>query len=120
MLSTMARLPRRIASELTAKLRSPEVAAVVAGIETGLTTRRRDSKMESGAFRGMQVVVYRGFVADDIAKVRVRVIETPELPGDSRIPYWDVAQSNLRRHSALSIVGVEVELRIAHRHRSHR
>jgi phosphatidate phosphatase APP1 len=34
------------------------------------------------------------------------------LPGDSRIPYWDVAQSNLRRHSALSIVGVEVELRI--------
>ena len=112
MLSTMARLPRRIASELTAKLRSPEVAAVVAGIETGLTKRRRDSKMESGAFRGMQVVVYRGFVADDIAKVRVRVIETPELPGDSRIPYWDVAQSNLRRHSALSIVGVEVELRI--------
>ena len=108
----MARLPRRIASELTAKLRSPEVAAVVAGIETGLTKRRRDSKMESGAFRGMQVVVYRGFVADDIAKVRVRVIETPELPGDSRIPYWDVAQSNLRRHSALSIVGVEVELRI--------
>ncbi|MGI9163536.1 MAG: App1 family protein [Mycobacterium sp.] len=108
----MARLPRRIASELTAKLRSPEVAAVVAGIETGLTKRRRESKVESGAFRGMQVVVYRGFVADDIAKVRVRVIETPELPGDSRIPYWDVAQSNLRRHSALAIVGVEVELRV--------
>ncbi|MGV0993619.1 MAG: phosphatase domain-containing protein [Mycobacterium sp.] len=108
----MASLPRRIASELTAKLRSPEVASVVAGIESGLTKRRRDSKLESGAFRGIHVVVYRGFVADDVAKVRVRVIETPELPGDSRIPYWDTAQSNLRRHSALDIVGVEVTLRI--------
>ena len=108
----MPRLPRRIASELTAKLRSPEVAAVVAGIESGLTKRRRESKMESGAFRGIHVVVYRGFVADDVAKVRVRVIETPELPGDSRIPYWDTAQANLRRHSALAIVGAQVELRI--------
>ena len=112
MLNTMASLPRRIASELNAKLRSPEVAAVVAGIETGLTKRRRESKMESGAFRGVHVVVYRGFVADDVAKVRVRVIETPEIPGDSRIPYWEVAQSNLRRHSALAIVGAEVQLRI--------
>lgn len=112
MLITMPRLPRRIVSELTGKLRSPEVAAVVAGIESGLTKRRRESKMESGAFRGIHVVVYRGFVADDIAKVRVRVIETPELPGDSRIPYWDTAQANLRRHSALAIVGTEVELRI--------
>lgn len=49
MLNAMARLPRRIASELTAKLRSYEVAAVVAGIESGLTKRRRDSKMESGS-----------------------------------------------------------------------
>ncbi len=112
MLVTMPSLPRRIASELTAKLRSPEVAAVVAGIESGLTRRRRESKLESGDFRGIHVVVYRGFVADDVAKVRVRVIETPELPGDSRIPYWDTAQANLRRHAALAIVGAEVELRI--------
>lgn len=58
------------------------------------------------------MVVYRGFVADDLAKVRVRVIETPELPGGNWIPYWDTAQSNLRRHSALALAGVEVELRI--------
>ncbi len=60
----------------------------------------------------MQVIVYRGFVAGDVAKVRVRVTETPELPGDSRIPYWEVAQSNLQRHAALRIVGAQVELRI--------
>ncbi len=108
----MARLPRRIASELNAKLRSPETAAVVAGIESSLTKRRRESKMKSGAFRGIHVVVYRGFVADGVAKVRVRVIESPELPGDSRIPYWDIAQTNLRRHAALAIVGTDVELRI--------
>ena len=92
----MALLPRRIASDLNAKLRSPETAAVVAGIESTLTKRRRESKMKSGAFRGMHVVVYRGFVADGVAKVRVRVMEAPELPGDSRIPYWDIAQANLR------------------------
>lgn len=108
----MPRLPRRIASDLTAKLRSPETAAVVAGLESKLTERRRDFKVQSGAFRGVRVVIYHGFVADDVAKVRVRVMETPELPGDSRIPYWDVAQSNVRRHAALSIVGAEVELRI--------
>jgi len=112
MLNTMARLPRRLASDLNAKLRSPEVAGVVAGIEGKLTQRRRDQKMQSGAFRGVHVVVYRGFVADDVARVRVRVIETPELPGDSRIPYWEVAQANVRRHAALHIVGAEVELRI--------
>ena len=108
----MASLPRRIASELNSKLRSPETAAFVAGVESSLTQRRREQKMKSGAFRGMHVIVYRGFVADDVAKVRVRVLEAPELPGDSRIPYWEVAQSNLQRHAALRIVGAEVELRI--------
>lgn len=113
----MPRLPRRIASDLTAKLRSPGTAAVVAGLEGKLTERRRDIKVHLGAFRGVHVVVYRGFVADDVAKVRVRVMEAPELPGDSRIPYWDVAQSNVRRHAALSIVGAEVQLRIG-KHRA--
>jgi phosphatidate phosphatase APP1 len=104
----MPRLPRRITSDLT---------AAVAGLESRLTERRRGLKMQFGAFRGVHVVVYRGYVADDVAKVRVRVMETPELPGDSRIPYWDVAQSNVRRHATLSIVGVEVELRIG-KHRA--
>ncbi|MCW1960137.1 MAG: DUF2183 domain-containing protein [Mycobacterium sp.] len=108
----MPRLPRRIASELSAKLRSPQTAAFVAGVESNVTKRRREQKIKTGAFRGLQVVVYRGFVADDVAKVRVRVMEAPELPGDSRIPYWEVAQANLRRHAALDIVGAQVELRI--------
>lgn len=108
----MPKLPRRIASELKSKLRSPETAAFVASVESGLTKRRREQKMKSGAFRGMHLIVYRGFVADDVAKVRVRVIEAPELPGDSRIPYWEVAQANLHRHAALDIVGAEVRLRI--------
>lgn len=112
MLFTVPRLPRRIASELNAKLRSSETAAAVAGLENKLTRRRREQRVESGAFRGMHVVVYRGFVADDVAKVRVRVEEAPELPGDSRIPYWEIAQDNLRRYAALPIAGVDVELRI--------
>ncbi len=112
MLKDVPHLPRRIASELNAKLRSPETAAAIARAESRLTERRREQKMESGVFRGMVVTVYRGYVAQNLAKVRVRVVEAPELPGDSRIPYWDTAQANLRRHGALSIVGVEVTLRI--------
>ena len=112
MLGNVPRLPRRIASELSAKLRSPETAAAVAGIESKLTRRRREQKIESGAFRGLHLEVYRGFVADDVAKVRVRVVEAPELPGDSRIPYWEIAQDNLRRYAALPLSGVEVRLSI--------
>lgn len=112
MLRDVPRLPRRLASELNAKLRSPETAAAVASIEGKWTRRRREQKMQSGAFRGMHVTVYRGFVTHGVAKVRVRVTEEPELPGNSRIPYWDIAEANLRRHGALAIVGVEVELRI--------
>ena len=112
----MASLPRRIASGLNSRLRSPDTAAFVAGVEGNLTQRRREQRIKSGAFRGMHLVVYRGFVADNVAKVRVQVTEAPELPGDSRIPYWEVAQANLRRHAALRIVGAEVQLRIGDHH----
>lgn len=112
MLKDVPRLPRRIAADLNDKFRSAETVAAVAKMERKLTQRRREQKMESGAFRGMVVTVFRGYVAQNHAHVRVRVIEAPELPGDSRIPYWETAQSNLRRHGALSIVGVEVTLRI--------
>ena len=108
----MPSFPRRIASELNSVLRSPETAALVAGVERGLTRRRREQKLKSGAFRGLHLIVYRGYIADGVAKVRVRVLEAPELPGDSRIPYWEVAQANLRRHAALRIVGAEVHLRL--------
>ena len=112
MLWSVPHLPRRIATSLNTRLRSPETAAAVAEIESRLTRRRRAQKIESGVFRGMQVTVYAGYVAQGVAKVRVRVVEAPELPGDSRIPYWEVAETNLRRHGALALVGVEVTLRI--------
>jgi phosphatidate phosphatase APP1 len=112
MLAGMPRLPRRIADEISATLRSSETAARVAGLESRLTLRRREQKVRTGAFRGLQVTVYRGYVASDVARARVRVAEVPELPGDSRIPYWETASANLRRHAALAIVGVEVTLRI--------
>lgn len=57
----MPRLPpRRITSDLT---------AVVAGLEGKLTERRRDLKVQfGGAFRGVHVVVYRGYVAGDVPR----------------------------------------------------
>lgn len=112
MLGSVPRLPRRLAAELNAKLRSPETASAVSELEGKITRRRREHKMESGAFRGMRLVIYRGYVADDVAKVRLKVMEAPELPGDSRIPYWENVQANLRRHAVLAITGVRVEVHI--------
>ena len=109
MLDGMPSLPRRIASELNAQASQPRDRRLRRGCgEQPLTQRRREQKLKTGAFRGLNVVVYRGFVADDVAKGPV--MEAPELPGDSRIPYREVAQTNLRRHAALRIVGAEVEL----------
>jgi phosphatidate phosphatase APP1 len=112
MLNTMALRPDRIIAELVAKLHGPEIAATITDIEAKLTQFRRDQRMQSGAFRGTYVTVYRGYVADDVAYVRVRVTEAPELPGESIVPYWAIIQTNLLRHAALDIVGADVELTI--------
>lgn len=105
-------LPRRLSKGLNERLRSPDTAATVADLEGKLTRRRMAQKFESGEFRGLRLVLYRGFAADGVAKVRLRLTEAPEIPGSSRIPYWETVQSNLRRHGALAIVGAEVTVRI--------
>ena len=96
------RPPQRILSEINAKLHSPETAAAVAGVESKLTNRRREQKVQSGAFRGMQVVVYRGIVVDDVAEVRVRVTEAPCCPETAGFLTGDTVQVNLRRYAALT------------------
>lgn len=54
-------------------------------------------------------MVHRGWVADGVARIHARVIEAPKLPdGNSRIPYWDVLNANLRRHVRLAFPDVPV------------
>lgn len=90
-------------------VRSPDTAKAVAGLEEKYAERRRNSKLEEGTLRGIQVAVHRGWVADGVARVHARIVEAPKLPdGGSKIPYWDVLNANLRRHARLSFPDVPV------------
>ncbi len=94
-------------------VRSPDTARTVAGWEDRYTDHRRNSKLEEGTLRGVQVAVHRGWVADGIARVHARVVEAPRLPeGASKVPYWDVLNANLRRHARLSFPDVAVRATI--------
>lgn len=93
--------------------RSPSTAKLVAGVSERIEERRRNSKLQDGTLRGVRVIVHHGWVAGGEARVLVRVVETPRLPeAGSRIPYWDVVQTNLRRHAALAFPGVTVTVHL--------
>ncbi len=100
-------------NKLDEAVRSEEAAKAVSGLEAKYASHRRSQKLEDGTLRGIRVVVYRGWVAQGVARVHTRVIETPKLPeGGSRIPYWDVLNANLRRHVALAFPDTEVTVRL--------
>ena len=110
-------LPKKLVDAAGGKLddvlSSPTTAKRVSDIENWLTRRRYTARMEEGELRGIHVVVHRGYVAQGIARVHLRVIEAPRLPdGSSSIPYWDVLNTNLRRHAVLPFPGVRVRVHL--------
>ncbi len=97
------------ADKLNDVVRSPDTAKKVSGFEDKYADHRRSQKLEEGTLRGVRVVVHRGWVADGVARIHARVIEAPKLPdGNSKIPYWDVLNANLRRHVRLAFPDVPV------------
>ena len=95
--------------KLSDVVRSPDTAKKVSGLEDKYAEHRRSQKLEEGTLRGVRVVVHRGWVADGVARIHARVIEAPKLPdGNSKIPYWDVLNANLRRHVRLAFPDVPV------------
>lgn len=98
-------------------LRSPGTAQRIADAEDWLNRRRYSASMEDGSLRGVHIVVHRGYVAGGTARVHMRVIETPKLPDrGSSIPYWDVLNTNLRRHAVLAFPGVKVRVELGEAH----
>lgn len=110
-------LPRSLASSLSGAigdlLRSPTTAEAVSQVEDKLTQRRHESKVEEGTLRGVHIAVYRGWISHGVARIRFRLVEAAELPGDSWIPYYDVVSTNLRRHATLPFPDVTATVEIA-------
>ena len=102
--------------KLSDVLRSPVTAKKVSGLEDRYAELRRSQKLDEGTLRGIRVAVHRGWVAGGVARIHARVVEAPKLPeGSSRIPYWDVLNTNLRRHVRLSFPGVPVRATLGER-----
>ncbi|MCH9814840.1 MAG: hypothetical protein K0U64_00125, partial [Actinomycetia bacterium] len=112
--------PRKISKQilnsasdkLSDAVRSPTTAKAVSGVEDRLTANRLEKRLEDGTLRGVKVVVHRGWVADGLARILVRVVEAPDLPSASKIPYWDVLNANLKRHAVLAFPGVPVSVEL--------
>jgi phosphatidate phosphatase APP1 len=94
-------------------VRSAEAARLVADLDRRLTRYRRDRKLGHGTFRGMRVVVHRGYVVGDEVRVHLRVSEEPAIPdaGDS-LPLVSSAKQNVRRFMALGLPQVAAVVRV--------
>ena len=104
------RHPRRT---LGRAVRSAQTAQVVSDLERRVSRYRRDRKFGAGTFRGMLVVVHRGYVVDDEVRVHLQVIEEPAIAEASQgLPFHDVAEQNMRRYFALGLPQVEVVVRV--------
>ena len=104
------RHPRRT---LGRAVRSAQTAQVVSDLDRRVSRYRRDRKFGAGTFRGVLVVVHRGYVVDDEVRVHLRVIEEPAIAEASQgLPFHDVAEQNMRRYVALGLPQVEVVVRV--------
>ncbi len=95
-------------------VRSAEAARLVSDLDRRLTRYRRDRKLGAGTFRGMRVVVHRGYVVGDEVRVHLRVMEEPAMPdvGDD-LPAVSSAKQNARRFFALGMPQVRTIVTVA-------
>jgi phosphatidate phosphatase APP1 len=95
-------------------VRSAEAAQVVSDLDRRVSHYRRDRKLGAGSFRGMHIVVHRGYVVGDEVRVHLQVVEQPAIPEISQgMPYRDVAEQNIRRYAALGLPQVDVTIKVA-------
>ena len=94
-------------------VRSAQAAALVSDMERRVSRYRRDRKFGAGTFRGMLVVVHRGYVVGDEVRVHLQVLEEPAIAEASQgLPFHDVAEQNMRRYLALGLPQVDVTVRL--------
>lgn len=84
---------------------------MIADMEDRAWAFRRERKIGKGTLRATYVVAYRGYVAEDKAYVRVRVMEEPVFPAAATtLPNPALVRSNVRRFFALAFPGVHVRV----------
>jgi len=94
-------------------VRSAEAALVVSGLDRRVSAYRRDRKFGAGTFRGMHVTVHRGYVVGDQVRVHLQVLEQPAVPEAGQgLPFYDVAEQNVRRYAALGLPQVDVRVSV--------
>ena len=94
-------------------VRSAQAAQMVSSLDRRLSHYRRDRKFGAGSFRGMHVVVHRGYVVQDEVRVHLQVLEQPAIPEATQgLPFREVAEQNMRRYAALGLPQVDVRVRL--------
>jgi phosphatidate phosphatase APP1 len=94
-------------------VRSAEAARIVSDLDRRLSHYRRERKFGAGTFRGLTVVVHRGYVVGDEVRVHLRVMEEPLMPEVGQdLPVLDSARQNLRRFFALGMPQVRVVVKV--------
>ena len=104
---------RSVAGKVEDAIRSPETAKQVSRFQDLVMRYRHEVKLEDGTLRGVRVTVHRGWVSSGTARVHVSVMEAPDLPEVSRVPYWEVLTTNLSRHVTLAFPEVKVRVNLA-------
>lgn len=104
-------LGRATAARIDRATRSTRTARVIADLEDRAWAFRRERKVGKGTLRATYVVAYRGYVAEERAYVRVRVMEEPVFPAAAdALPNAALVRANVRRFFALAFPGVHVRI----------
>ncbi len=99
-------------------VRSDEAAAITSSVDARISQFRENRRLGDSAFRGLAVVVHRGYVVVGDrsraaeARLHLRVVEEPVIPEGAGLPYLDVLQANLRRYGALGLPGLRVDIEV--------
>lgn len=102
---------RATAARLDQAGRSTRTAKIIAELEDRAWAFRRERKIGKGTLRATYVVAYRGYVAEEKAYVRVRVMEEPVFPAAAEtLPNAALVRANVRRFFALAFPGVHVRI----------
>lgn len=115
--SSAASLADSAKTKISQAVRSDSAARAVSKMESRLAAFRRERKIGKGTLRESHVEVFRGYVADGVAHVRLRVTEMPVVPDATElVTDPKVVRTNVRRFVALAFPGVRLRVILGDAH----
>ena len=93
-------------------VKSTETARLIALLEDQVSEARRDRKIGKGSLRATYIEAYRGVMAKDQVRLRMRVMEEPVIPPEAdKVSNVEMLTANMRRVAALSFPGLDVKIK---------